>query len=169
MLRQWTRAQLTQHSGITTPMPTSTSHPQRCDLTSEKHAVVRKNDSQLQMAISGERCPQAEKARRAGGAFQLKKFHNDIKRALINRCWGCCKAALRCLPAHATSRTASCFAACRFAAGKDSLLDLACGRGGDVRKWSDAGVRRECWMPDQRCASGELSIDQDPTSAGHCS
>lgn len=28
---------------------------------------------------------QAEKARRAGGAFQLKKFHNDIKRALINR------------------------------------------------------------------------------------
>ncbi len=29
--------------------------------------------------------PQAEQARRTGGAFQLKRFHNDIKRALINR------------------------------------------------------------------------------------
>ena len=29
--------------------------------------------------------PQAHEARRSGGAFQLKKFHNDIKRALIRR------------------------------------------------------------------------------------
>lgn len=29
---------------------------------------------------------------------------------------------------------------CRFARGKQSLLDLACGRGGDIRKWLDAGV-----------------------------
>lgn len=29
----------------------------------------------------------------------------------------------------------------RFAGGTDSLLDLACGRGGDIWKWTDARVR----------------------------
>lgn len=29
----------------------------------------------------------------------------------------------------------------RFAGGADSLLDLACGRGGDIWKWTDARVR----------------------------
>ena len=42
----------------------------------------------------------------------LKKYHNQIKRQLINR----------------------------FAGGVDRLLDLACGRGGDLLKWADAGV-----------------------------
>ena len=31
-----------------------------------------------------------------------------------------------------------CFS--RFAGGADSLLDLACGRGGDIWKWTDARV-----------------------------
>ena len=38
--------------------------------------------------------------------------------------------------------TISCMpdATCRFAGGADSLLDLACGRGGDIWKWADAQV-----------------------------
>lgn len=28
----------------------------------------------------------------------------------------------------------------RFAYNKDSLLDLCCGRGGDIHKWNDVGV-----------------------------
>ena len=30
--------------------------------------------------------------------------------------------------------------ACRFARGADSLLDLACGRGGDIQKWFDCNI-----------------------------
>ena len=30
----------------------------------------------------------------------------------------------------------------RFASGAGSLLDLACGRGGDIWKWLDAGIAR---------------------------
>ena len=30
---------------------------------------------------------------------------------------------------------------CRFASGKSSLLDLCCGRGGDIHKWHQIGVR----------------------------
>jgi 2-polyprenyl-3-methyl-5-hydroxy-6-metoxy-1,4-benzoquinol methylase len=29
---------------------------------------------------------------------------------------------------------------CRFANGAESLLDFACGRGGDIWKWIDAGI-----------------------------
>lgn len=32
------------------------------------------------------------------------------------------------------------FALCRFAKGAPRLLDLACGRGGDIWKWIDAGI-----------------------------
>ena len=55
----------------------------------------------------------ALRARAAGPALPLKKFHNTIKRSLINR----------------------------FAYGSDRLLDLACGRGGDLWKWIDANIK----------------------------
>eukprot|EP00192_Tetraselmis_astigmatica_P011523 CAMPEP_0117693476 /NCGR_PEP_ID=MMETSP0804-20121206/26897_1 /TAXON_ID=1074897 /ORGANISM="Tetraselmis astigmatica, Strain CCMP880" /LENGTH=374 /DNA_ID=CAMNT_0005507025 /DNA_START=305 /DNA_END=1427 /DNA_ORIENTATION=- len=56
---------------------------------------------------------QARAAREQGVALPLKKFHNSIKRTLIRR----------------------------FAYGADRLLDLACGRGGDLQKWLDAKVK----------------------------
>lgn len=55
----------------------------------------------------------ALRARAAGPSMPLKKFHNAIKRALINR----------------------------FAGGSDRLLDFACGRGGDLWKWIDANIK----------------------------
>lgn len=39
--------------------------------------------------------PQAHEARRSGGAIQLKRFHNDIKRALIRRQIEDCEAPCR--------------------------------------------------------------------------
>lgn len=54
----------------------------------------------------------ALKARAQGPSAPLKRFHNSIKRALINR----------------------------FAYGAEKLLDLACGRGGDLWKWIDANI-----------------------------
>jgi mRNA (guanine-N7-)-methyltransferase len=57
---------------------------------------------------------QALRDRSQGKAFQLKKFHNEVKRSLIQVYAGRC----------------------------DTLLDLACGRGGDLNKWYDVGLRR---------------------------
>lgn len=57
--------------------------------------------------------PQALRQRAQGEALPLKQYHNAIKRALITR----------------------------FAGGAPRLLDLACGRGGDIHKWFDAGVQ----------------------------
>lgn len=56
----------------------------------------------------------ALQARAQGPGAPLKKFHNTIKRQLINK----------------------------FAGSAESLLDLACGRGGDIWKWIDAGICR---------------------------
>lgn len=47
-----------------------------------------------------------------GPAIQLKKFHNEVKRELIKS----------------------------FASRAWRLLDLGCGRGGDLHKWIDAGI-----------------------------
>jgi SAM-dependent methyltransferase len=55
---------------------------------------------------------QALRARQQGAALPLKQYHNRIKRELINA----------------------------FAGGAPRLLDLACGRGGDLHKWVAAGV-----------------------------
>lgn len=52
--------------------------------------------------------------RAAGPAFALKRLHNDFKRALI----------------------------ARHAPGAGLLVDVACGRGGDLQKWGAAGVKR---------------------------
>ncbi|KAL6754959.1 mRNA capping enzyme-domain-containing protein [Haematococcus lacustris] len=51
--------------------------------------------------------------REQGQALPLKQFHNDIKRSLLRR----------------------------FATGKDNLLDLCCGRGGDIAKWVEAKLK----------------------------
>ncbi|BDA44333.1 mRNA cap guanine-N7 methyltransferase [Coccomyxa sp. Obi] len=56
---------------------------------------------------------QALDARRQGAALPLKEFHNAIKRKMI----------------------------LRFAGGADSLLDFACGRGGDIHKWAAAKIK----------------------------
>ena len=55
-------------------------------------------------------------ARARGASAPLKKYHNRIKRELLAR-------FARCTPGGA-------------------MLDLACGRGGDLRKWMDLGVGR---------------------------
>ena len=62
---------------------------------------------------------QARAARASGAAAALKRYHNNVKRALINY-------AVR----RAKQRTG----------GKVALADLCCGRGGDIQKWLDAGV-----------------------------
>jgi mRNA (guanine-N7-)-methyltransferase len=49
---------------------------------------------------------------------KLKEYHNNVKRYLINTL---AKRSRR--------------------GGAQSLLDLACGRGGDIDKWIDAGIR----------------------------
>lgn len=54
----------------------------------------------------------ALKARAQGPSVELKRFHNSVKRKLINR----------------------------FAYGAERLLDLACGRGGDLWKWIDSNI-----------------------------
>lgn len=59
-----------------------------------------------------ENSKEALKRRAQGPGAPLKRFHNTIKRQLINR----------------------------FATNADSLLDFACGRGGDLWKWIDAGI-----------------------------
>jgi mRNA (guanine-N7-)-methyltransferase len=55
----------------------------------------------------------AQRLRRQGPAYPLKAFHNRIKQAMIKR----------------------------LCARGSSVLDLCCGRGGDIRKWLAAGVR----------------------------
>eukprot|EP00884_Botryococcus_braunii_P022897 jgi/Botrbrau1/9291/Bobra.0111s0016.1 len=55
---------------------------------------------------------EANEEREKGPAAPLKLFHNKIKRQLINR----------------------------FAHGCEALLDLACGRGGDIWKWINAKI-----------------------------
>lgn len=56
---------------------------------------------------------QADRQRDQGAAADVKKFHNQVKRLLLQR----------------------------FAGGKDRLLDLACGRGGDLLKWIDCKLK----------------------------
>lgn len=51
--------------------------------------------------------------RASGAAYLLKKLHNDFKRSLIHE----------------------------FARGAGFLVDVGCGRGGDLHKWQGAGVR----------------------------
>ena len=61
---------------------------------------------------SGSRASEVLRDRSSGAAYPLKVYHNSVKRALISR------------------------------VGRVSrLLDIGCGRGGDIRKWIDAGVR----------------------------
>eukprot|EP00962_Isochrysis_galbana_P043398 scaffold16508_cov108-Isochrysis_galbana.AAC.1 len=52
--------------------------------------------------------------RRSGVLYTYKRYANAVKRQLI----------------------------CKHAAGAGCLVDIGCGRGGDIGKWRDAGVRR---------------------------
>ena len=54
----------------------------------------------------------SQRQRANGPLYELKKFHNAQKRDLIMR----------------------------YARGVPTLLDLGCGRGGDIAKWNDAGI-----------------------------
>jgi mRNA (guanine-N7-)-methyltransferase len=56
---------------------------------------------------------QADKQREGGDAAPVKKYHNTVKRLLLRQ----------------------------FASDKERLLDLACGRGGDLLKWIDCGLK----------------------------
>ncbi|PNH08797.1 mRNA cap guanine-N7 methyltransferase [Tetrabaena socialis] len=56
---------------------------------------------------------EALQQRKEGPAQELKHFHNHVKRLLL---W-------------------------RFAHKQDRLLDMCCGRGGDLQKWKDAQVK----------------------------
>ena len=53
----------------------------------------------------------AERAK--GPLFLLKKYHNSVKRQLLSA----------------------------YASRADALLDLCCGRGGDLQKWASCGIR----------------------------
>ena len=55
---------------------------------------------------------QAIAERAAGPSAAIKRYHNDVKRCLIDI----------------------------FATGAPRYLDVACGRGGDIWKWIDAGI-----------------------------
>jgi mRNA (guanine-N7-)-methyltransferase len=54
----------------------------------------------------------SKKERARGELYELKKFHNQVKRTLLKE----------------------------YASHAERLLDLACGRGGDLQKWHDCSV-----------------------------
>lgn len=54
-----------------------------------------------------------QQERREGMAFPLKKYHNQIKRTLLEK----------------------------YARDADSLLDIGCGRGGDIQKWLGCNIK----------------------------
>ena len=71
-------------------------------------AVTDRNRSHYNSKSSS----QSRRDRAHGPAAPLKKFHNLVKRELLNA----------------------------FAENASLLLDVACGRGGDLAKWDDARV-----------------------------
>ena len=116
--RKWTSAPSTTPAPTTTRTPTRRSTRKRC--APRKAGGKGGAEGGLPFVVIKPPSPappplplsQALRARAAGEALPLKQYHNAIKRALITR----------------------------FAGGAERLLDLACGRGGDIHKWFDAGV-----------------------------
>jgi mRNA (guanine-N7-)-methyltransferase len=75
---------------------------------------IKQHNQQLYDAqsLNFNKAEDAIKKRNEGPSFQLKEFHNKIKRALITH----------------------------FAQNKSRILDIGCGRGGDISKWTEAHV-----------------------------
>lgn len=80
-------------------------------------------------------------ARATGPGAPLKKFHNTIKRLLIQR-WVGSNVVPVVKAANLLAHELGTCSIPRFAWQADRLLDLACGRGGDIWKWIDAGILR---------------------------
>jgi len=75
-------------------------------------ANIRLYDSHA--TVRNQSAQQVRNARESGDAFPLKKFHNSIKLELLKE----------------------------FARNADSLLDMCCGRGGDIHKWINCNIRK---------------------------
>ena len=87
---------------------------------------------------------EAEAARRSGASYPLRQYHNQVKRMLIDSFVSQTKAT------HPSGPSVQV-----------RVLDLASGRGGDLNKWNDSGVRQvvgldiskgECQEANQRFA-----------------
>jgi SAM-dependent methyltransferase len=121
---EYTRAHYDKHSNQvrgallgplpTALLPTGQAHPPAVALLSLPPATLRSSAPCATLPGQYASTEEALRARAQGPGAPLKKFHNDIKRQLISR----------------------------FASNAGSLLDFACGRGGDIWKWIDAGVQR---------------------------
>lgn len=137
---------------------------------------------------------EALKAREAGPGAPLKKFHNNIKRLLIQRCGGavagaggrCCRLGTRALAGGGSGATPWLAQAAllrsasfrqpaqlnrahllkrRFASNAPRLLDLCCGRGGDIWKWINAGVQ---YVKGIDLSEGEIEEARTRCAVVHC-
>lgn len=89
----------------------ASTNPSQPNYSAKSHynSIVHKNSARTNAPRT---FVSAAKERQTDRMFQLKKYHNAVKRALIHT----------------------------LSFRSNSLLDLACGRGGDLNKWYDARI-----------------------------